>query len=328
MKRVFCTTVLAVSLLVQSLAAAGEPDEGAKLVARELMAKGRAQRESGDREGALESFSKAHAIMHVPTTLLETARARAETGRLLEALQLVSESAPAPGAEEPEPFTRARSEAEQLRRALEQRVPRVRIDLSGAPTGPLPTVAIDGAARPDCVAGCRLNPGRHLVTARTAHALAEEQLQLHEGEQLQLELVFSPLALPAPRPSPGAADATDTTAPPPRRVPTATWVAGGVALVALTTGSVLGLHALYERHQLQSSCAPACSTDEVNAVRREVVISNVAFGVGLSAAALAVASYLVARPASAPRHALRGWAVAAAPSPDGRGGVVAWRGSL
>jgi hypothetical protein len=326
MKRVLCSIVLVVGLM-QSRVAAAEPDEGAKLVARELMAKGRAQRESGDREGALESFSKAHAIMHVPTTLLETARACVETGRMLEALQLVSEPA-APAADEPEPFTRARSEADQLRRELEQRVPRVRIDLSGAPTGPAPTMTIDGAPRPDCVAGCRLNPGRHLVAARTAHALAEEQLQLREGDQQQLELVFSPLELPATPPRPGAADAAEAAGPPQRRVPTATWVAGGVAFVSLTMGTVLGLRALHERDRLESRCAPACSTDEVDGVRREVVMSNVAFGVGLSAAALAVVSYVLARPASTPVHAQRGWDIAAAPSPDGRGGFVAWGGRL
>jgi hypothetical protein len=326
MKRALCGTAVAVSWLMQSLGAAAQPDEGAKLVARELMAKGRAQRETGDREGALESFSKAHAIMHVPTTLLETARARVETGRLVEALQLVSEPS-APVADEPEPFSRARSEAEQLRRDLEQRVPRVRIDLSGAPTGPSPAVTIDGAPRPDCVSGCRLNPGRHLLAARTAHALAEEQLELREGEQQQLELVFSPLARPAPPRDQGAADAAELAAPP-GRVPAATWVAGGVAMVGLTTGTVLALHALHERERLQDSCAPACSTSEVDGVRRQVVLSNVAFGVGLSAAALAVVSYVLARPASAAGHARRAWDVAAAPSSDGRGGFVAWGGSL
>jgi hypothetical protein len=101
-----------------------------------------------------------------------------------------------------------------------------------------------------------------------------------------------------------------------------------VAFVSLTMGTVLGLRALHERDRLESRCAPACSTDEVDGVRREVVMSNVAFGVGLSAAALAVVSYVLARPASTPVHAQRGWDIAAAPSPDGRGGFVAWGGRL
>src|SRR5258707_607951 len=102
-------TLLAIGLGGALAATAqAEPDEGAKLVARELMAKGRAQREAKDLKGALESFSKAHAIMHVPTTLLELLRARADAGLLVEALELLPELSAQPArAGEPAPFTRA-----------------------------------------------------------------------------------------------------------------------------------------------------------------------------------------------------------------------------
>lgn len=264
MNRVLCKVALAVSWLLVSPLATAEPDEGAKLVARELMAKGRAQREAGDRQGALESFSKAHAIMHVPTTLLETARARVDAGLWLEALELLSELPLAPAADEPAPFARARAEAAQLRQDLEPRVPRLRVDVSGAPAGPAPALTVDGAPRPDCVAGCRLNPGRHLVMARTAHAFAEEQLELREREQPQLELVFSPLELPRALQPDAPAPTRERPPAQARHVPTATWVSGGVALVGLTAGAVFAIDAVRARDELQRRCAPACSADEVD----------------------------------------------------------------
>lgn len=61
-------------------------------------------------------------------------------------------------------------------------------------------------------------------------------------------------------------------------------------------------------------------------MRREVILSNVAFGVGLSAAVLAAASYVLARPSPTPARASQDWHVAATPTNDGRGGAVAWGG--
>src|SRR6478609_389106 len=96
------------SLSLVSLHASAEPDEGAKLVARELMTKGREQRAAHDFAGALESFSKANAIMHVPTTLLEVARAHADLGELMAALGALNQLAREPvSADDPAPFARA-----------------------------------------------------------------------------------------------------------------------------------------------------------------------------------------------------------------------------
>ncbi|HVY25061.1 MAG TPA: hypothetical protein VHB79_00865 [Polyangiaceae bacterium] len=323
MKRLICATIMTTWLL-GSGAASAEPDEGAKLVARELMAKGRAQRDTGDLPGAIESFSKAHAIMHVPTTLLELARAQVDGGQWVETLELLRElSSMPPTDNEPAPFTRARSDALQLGQQLEPRVPNIRVDISGAPQGPAPLVTLDGAPRPDCVAGCYVNPGPHLVAARTARTVAEEQLRVAAGDRQTLELVFSPIGAPEP-----STEAHRAEQPPPRppavarRVPLAAWIAGGVSLAGFAAGSVLGVNTISQRNELRDSCAPHCSSDDVNGVRREAVLANVSFGVGLSAAAVAVISYVMApgpRPGAADARRLR---VAAAPDSDGHGGQV------
>lgn len=323
MKRLFCATMVATWML-GSTAASAEPDEGAKLVARELMAQGRTQREAGDLAGAFTSFSKAHAIMHVPTTLLEVVRVQVDRGQWVEALAQLEELGSMPATEgEPAPFTRARSDAQQLGQQLEPHVPSIRVDVSGAPQGPAPLVSLDGVARPECTSGCRVNPGPHLLVARTERAVAEEQLHVAEGERQVLELVFSPLA--APQPSESQLAAPETRAAPhaasrARPIPLTTWIAGGVSLAGLTAGAVLGVSAVSQRNDLREGCAPHCSTSDVDQVRREAVLANVAFGVGVSAAALAVVSYVMSptpRPGAA---AARRLSVAAAPDADGRGG--------
>lgn len=316
--------MLAVSWLLCCGQARAEPDEGAKLVARELMAKGRAQREKRDFSGALESFSRAHAIMHVPTTLLESARAHADVGKWVEALQLLQELTRLPTvADEPSPFARARADALELEQQLGKRLPRLSVDLSGAPRGAVPRLTVDGTPRPECASGCFVNPGRHVVTAVTPRAMAEEQLTLAEGERQALELVFSPLGAPislatsSARESPRAA--------PLDPIPTATWISGGVAAAGLTAGAVLGLSAVAQRDELRETCAPHCATAEVDRLRRQVVIANVALGVGLGAAAVAVASYVLAQP---PRRSAStaglDWTVG--PAMDARGGQLALGG--
>ncbi|HVJ21717.1 MAG TPA: hypothetical protein VM686_40210, partial [Polyangiaceae bacterium] len=73
---------LLLALVGCAAAASAEPAEAEKAEARALMAEGRARREKRDFEGALASFGKADAIMHVPTTSFEVARTQVELGRL------------------------------------------------------------------------------------------------------------------------------------------------------------------------------------------------------------------------------------------------------
>jgi hypothetical protein len=211
---------------------------------------------------------------------------------LLEALALLHElSAAPPAPNEPAPFARARIEAAALSTSLEQRIPSLRLDLSGSPDRATTQLTVDGVPRPDCSSECRLNPGRHVIAARTAKALAEEQVRLAERETSALELVFSPLT--APRGNARAAPLRGSA--PPTRVPTATWVGSGVALVGVAAGAWLGVSAVNERNRLRRDCAPDCAQADVDEVRRRAAFANVSFGIALAGAALAATSYLMAR---------------------------------
>lgn len=316
---------LAATWLMWSTAARAEPDEGRKLVARELIGQGRAAREAQDYRAALESFSKAHAIMHVPTTLLELARAHVDLGELVEAERQLAELAelpPSPG--EPEPFARARAEAQTLALAIAARIPRLRVDLNGSPSLGATELFVDGASHPECANSCQLNPGRHVVVARTNTAQAMEQVQLAEHDSQAVELVFSPVRSHDARQIAVTASSRSSTT---YAIPTSTWIFGGIALAGVGVGTALGIGAVQRRDELLSDCAPHCSTDDVDGVRRRALLANISFGVSASAAALAVVTYVLNRPAKEPdRNA--GWRVDASADPRAGNGYVSLRGGF
>jgi len=129
--RRLCTLTFFASTLVVTMAttASADPSLSDRETARSLMDDGDAKRDKADFKAALKSYEAADAIMHVPTTGLEVARAQAQLGMLLEAretLGRVNRLPPKPG--EPAPFTAARKTAEALTAELGARKIRGEID--------------------------------------------------------------------------------------------------------------------------------------------------------------------------------------------------------
>lgn len=62
-------------------------------------------------------------------------------------------------------------------------------------------------------------------------------------------------------------------------------------MVALGVSLVVGLGAKSDADNLKSTCAPHCASTDVDAVRSKVIISDIAFGVGIVAAG--IATYLL-----------------------------------
>lgn len=291
-----------------ALAAPGEPE---KLVARELMAEGRARRDAGNLAGALESFSRAHAIMRVPTTLLETAKARADLGQLVEAAALLGElQGMPPRPQEPAPFTAARQRAAELAKNLAERIPSLRLRLPGVAADEAAEVWVDGQPRPDCRSECSLNPGHHQIVARKDAKTARAVVMLVERESRAVELQLQAPEAPPPYAPPSGPDAP---AGPPARpadspafassVPALSWGLGAAGLVGIGTGIGLGLSAVSRRDELRESCAPSCAASSVDEVRDRAFAANVALGVGAAAAVGAVVSYFVHRASSVSVHA-------------------------
>jgi hypothetical protein len=175
---------------------------------------------------------------------------------------------------------------------------------------PVARVLVDGAPRPEVASGraFELDPGGHVFRVERAGAPPVEQgftvVQGEHDRPLRVTVVGAggavapPLPL-APPPAPGAPPLAPPFAPrvPPRSeserpsiVPPV--VVTGVSVALLATSAFLGLTGRQQLSDLRTSCAPACTDDQVGPVRTRLVASDVALGAGLVGAALA--TYLFA----------------------------------
>src|SRR5258708_37517067 len=142
--RLAAAAALAAALTASS--ARAQPTAADRETARGLMDDGRALHEKNDLKGALQRFSAADDIMHVPTTGLEVARTQSTLGLLVEARDTIARIRLEPAkASDPVQFKEARLKADQLDAWLEGRVPRLTVVVHGAPSGGTLSVSIDGA---------------------------------------------------------------------------------------------------------------------------------------------------------------------------------------
>jgi len=305
-KRTRSSLGCAALLLCASSALAAEPDATDKETARTLMAQGREARDRDDLKTALSRFVAADAIMHVPTTTLEVAKSQAALGQLVEArdtLHRILRDASTP--DEPAPFARAREAATALDQELLQRIPTLRVILSGAREGS-PRVQVDGERVPDLAlaSGYRLNPGGHRVVADTENAHAEQRIQLGEAEAQELTLELVPNGSPKSGAGGTKQDTPNAPTGSTSRVPIVPVMLGGVSLAALGAGVSFGLVGRSRKHELQQTCSPNCTSAAVGRVRTMYTFANVSFSVSIAAAASAFVWYALSpssteRPASA-----------------------------
>jgi hypothetical protein len=147
------------------------------------------------------------------------------------------------------------------------------------------TVFIDGVPHPELMGGraVELNPGKHqLRFVLEGLAPYEEQLVSSEGERYRMvEVTLS-------SPTRGAPPAKTH-----RPVPVASYVLGGVAVVAAISGGIWGASSLSLRNELEDSCAPACSQRRVDELRFRALVTDLSWGVSVSALIGASAFFLL-----------------------------------
>lgn len=153
---------------------------------------------------------------------------------------------------------------------------RAEVQLDGAPAK-LPL----GTAAP-------VDPGFHVFQARVpGRPVVELKVQLQETQK------NVPVKLVVPEPAPPA----ETTRP--SRVPAMTWVLGGLALAGAGVSVGFWRDAVGKGEDLERSCAPGCTDDEIAPVERSLLVSRVAGGVAIGAALAAVGWLVLAPPSSA-----------------------------
>jgi hypothetical protein len=289
-----------VSLLVATTARA-DPTAADRETARSLMQQGRELRQGGDLREALKRFKAADDIMHVPTTGLEVARAQIALGQLVEARDTIAAIRQwQDKASDPAPFKEARVKALELDAALNGRVPSLTVAVKGAAENETATVTIDGVALPDKATGLprSVDPGHHVVVAKTPSAEGKLEIDIAEGEQKKVEVALVGTAAPVQEPEtpPPAPEAPP--APARSHAPTVlTWIGAGVGGAGLVAGSVAGFMSMSKKSALDGACAnKVCgpsSYSDLDSATSLAMVSNVGFVVAGAGAALAVVTLIV-----------------------------------
>jgi hypothetical protein len=162
---------------------------------------------------------------------------------------------------------------------------------------------VDDAPRAEVASGraFELDPGAHVFRIERANGPPVEQsFIVYEGERdriLRITVPVAPLAVapPVPSPPPRLATSPLPSATPAREsrsiVPPA--IVGGISAAVLATSAYLGVTGRQELSSLRSSCAPACTDSQVDPVRTRLTASDVALGVGLVGATVAVYLFAV-----------------------------------
>jgi hypothetical protein len=163
---------------------------------------------SGDYAGAIESLTKAYALVSAPTIKVARAHAYLKLARLIEAQQDLldaarSESRPGEPGSWADARQRARAEAE----TITPRLPLLTLGVTGAPLDRV-TFTVDGQTVATATLGSprALNPGAHAVKADADGFVSSEQsVTLGEGEHKAVTFALSP--------APGGASAGVTSSP-------------------------------------------------------------------------------------------------------------------
>lgn len=118
-----------------------------------------------------------------------------------------------------------------------------------------------------------VDPGSHLFQFETPGAPPlQQRILIREGEKgraLPITLV-APAATPAP-------------SKPSRRIPTATYILGGIGIAGMAGFTYFGIKGTLEAGDLGDTCGKTktCSESQVAAVKRQLVVADVSLAIGL-----------------------------------------------
>jgi hypothetical protein len=340
---------LALALLLLHSQAQALPSAAQRETARQLMAEGRRLHERGDLTGALGRFSAADAIMNVPTTALEVAATQAELGKLIEAREsLLRLLVRQQRSTDPEPFNEARAKALALSDQLAARIGSIVVTTSGVSEAEGLDVKVDGEVVPKEMIGLRLrvNPGTHQVVARSRGRELSQELDVAEGQVLEIALKFAPAALSsvadepraapppaAPKKPPVQATAARTRPPAPKArtsdpqgsTSDLVYLGAGVGTLGVAIGLAGGVSAVLHKNSAEAGCTnnvcPPSTWRDLETAQNMASISNVGFVIGGAGWAFTVGALLIDRS----HRPQQGWRVAPAVSRQGASVNVARR---
>lgn len=308
---------VAAGLLLAPVARADEPTAADAETALTLYKDGKALREKGDVQGALEKLKAAYALVETPITALELGKTYVQMGKLVEAREVLLAVSRIPVRKnESAKAAEARTEAEALAAQVKPRLASLTVRVKNVPPGSTQKVTVDGVVvPPDAVSVPRiLNPGAHVVVLDVNGKTTQSDVSLIDGEARELEIVPADGGGAAPIGGLPPPNDSGPVGPPPSSsgglsplVPVGFTVAG----VGLVVGTVTGLMTLSTASTVKDTCRPdgRCppgAQSDLDSASTTGTISTIGFIVGIAGAAVGVAGIFMSEPSTdAPRTGLR-----------------------
>ena len=184
---------LVLVLLATGSGVARATNETDKTAARDLAKAGKRDFDAGHLEDAEQKFRRAYAIARVPTLAVWTARVLVKRGRLVEASDYYRQ------ADRLEPNDlwignaqgRAQADAKRELAALEPRIPKVRVQVQGAPSGEVELSIDDVKEEREWVElDLPVDPGRHRIVGKLNGQTSMLAVDVQEGERKEALLTF------------------------------------------------------------------------------------------------------------------------------------------
>lgn len=293
-------TGLALGLLWAG-AALAEPSPADRATARSLAGEGYQALQDKDYATAADRFSRADALVHAPTLMIDWARSLVGLGKLVEAQeryeQIVREGV---DAKAPRSWHRALSDANAELAELKPRLAWLTISVTGSSQ---PNVTIDDAPVPVAAIGIRraVNPGSLTVHVQAEGYLPQtKRLALAEGATSAIDFSLSP----APVAESPLAPAPLAPAPAKQRDLTPVYVAFAAGGVGIVVGSVAGTLALSKRADLKKVCesgsCPDSSSSDISTYHTLGTTSGVGFAVGVAGVGAGLGLWLFNRHPASP----------------------------
>jgi hypothetical protein len=128
-----------------------------------------------------------------------------------------------------------------------------------------------------------VDPGSHALRFdHGSETSIEQTIIVREGEKARVVSV----SWAKPEQASGANEPGTSTS----STPTAAWIVGGAGVASLAAFGILAVHGTSRRSDLEKECFGSCRQDQVDSIKTELVIADVALGVGI--VALGVSTYL------------------------------------
>lgn len=151
-------------------------------------------------------------------------------------------------------------------------------------------IALDGRA-------VDVDPGKHRLRVESpGRRPFEAEIVAAQGEKDRVFVAKLVEDRPAPAPAPAPSEPVRAER---RRVPVVSWIGWGVGAAGLLSFAAFGIKARSDFDDFQSSCGNRCTSADRDVVASSVTIADVSLVIGLVAAGVGTAFYLL-QPSAAP----------------------------